>query len=414
MFDVDRWVEIFSSMRRHKLRTFLTALSVWWGIFMLIILVGAGSGLENSAEYNFADDAKNSLWIFRGRTSKPFQGLPVGRRIQFTNEDTERLAREVPEIDHLTGRYYLSGDIVISYKMKSLSYRVTGVHPDHQILENTMMIRGRYINDMDIKEARKVCIIGDVVRKALFEDTDKSIVGEEVSIGGIKYTVVGEYTDQRENETRVIYVPLSTCQKIFSGSDRVHQLMMTLGDATYEESVEIESQIRSSFATAHKFDPTDDQALYVNNDLENYQEFRTVIGFIKGFIWFVGIGSIIAGVIGVSNIMLIIVKDRTKEIGIRKALGATPTSIVAMILQESIFITAIAGYLGLLAGFGLIYGINYFMKINELETEFFRDPQVNFTVVMAALLLLVLSGALAGLFPAMKASKINPVTAMKS
>ena len=344
MFDLDRWSEIFTSIRRHKLRTFLTALSVWWGIFMLIILVGAGSGLENSAEHSFADDAINSLWIFRGRTSLPYQGLPVGRRIQFKNEDTERLQKEIPQIDHMSGRYYLSGDIVISYKMTSLSYRVTGVHPDHQILENTKIVRGRYINDRDIIEARKVCLIGDVVKKALFEGIDSSIIGEEVTIGGIPYTVVGEYTDQRENETRLVYVPISTCQKLFAGNDHVHQIMVTLGDATFKESQKIEKQVRASLAAAHKFDPEDEQAIYINNDLENYREFRTVIGFIKGFIWFVGIGSIIAGVIGVSNIMLIIVKDRTKEIGIRKAMGATPYSIVAMILQESIFITAVAGY----------------------------------------------------------------------
>ena len=414
MFDADRWVEIFSSMRRHKLRTFLTALSVWWGIFMLIILVGAGSGLENSAEHSFADESKNSLWIYRGRTSKPYQGLPVGRRIQFTNDDTKRLKDEVPEIDHLTGRYYLSGDIVISHKMKSLSYRVTGVHPDHQVLENTIMVRGRYINNRDVAEARKVCIIGDVVKKALFGEEDQIIVGEEVVIGGIKYTVVGEFTDQRESETRIVYVPITTCQKIFSGSDRVHTLMMTIGDASFQESVEIEERVRASFAQAHKFDASDDQAIYINNDLENYREFRTVIGFIKGFIWFVGIGSIIAGVIGVSNIMLIIVKDRTREIGVRKALGATPRSIVAMILQESVFITSIAGYLGLLSGFAVIYGINYFITENELESEFFRDPEVNFMVVLSALFLLVISGALAGLFPALKASRINPVDAMKS
>ncbi len=413
MFDVDRWAEIFSSMRRHKLRTFLTALSVWWGIFMLIILVGAGSGLENSAEHNFEDDAKNSLWIFRGRTSMPYQGLPVGRRIQFTNADADNLSMDIPEIDHLTGRYYLSGDVIITYKMKSRSYRVTGVHPDHQILENTMMVEGRYINERDIEAGRKVCIIGDVVKKALFEDINQSIVGEKVNIGGIKYTIVGEFTDQRENETRTVYVPISTCQRLFGGTDRLHQIMMTIGDASYAESVAIEKRVRNTLAASHKFNPADDQAIYINNDLENYREFRTVIGFIKGFIWFVGIGSLIAGVIGVSNIMLIIVKDRTKEIGIRKAMGATPWSIVAMILQESVFITAIAGYLGLLAGFSLVYGINYVITTNELESEFFRDPQVNFSVVIAAILLLVISGALAGLFPALKAAKINPVIAMK-
>ncbi|MCB0669953.1 MAG: ABC transporter permease [Saprospiraceae bacterium] len=413
MFDVDKWLEIFSSIRRHKLRTFLTALSVFWGILMLIILVGAGSGLENSAEYNFQDDAVNSIWIFRGRTSMPYKGLPVGRSIQFDNEDYERVDNEIEEVDHLTARYYLSGDVIIGYKGKSLSYRVIGVHPDHQVLENTMMVRGRYINQRDIDEARKVCLIGDVVKNALFPDTSASIIGEPVTIGGIQYTVVGEYTDQRENETRIVYVPISTCQKIFTGSDRIHQLMMTVGDATFEESKVIEGSVRQLLADHHKFDIKDEQAIYINNDLENYREFRTVIGFIKGFIWFVGIGSIIAGVIGVSNIMLIIVKDRTREIGIRKAMGATPWSIVSMILQESIFITAIAGYIGLLVGFGIVYGINALMQKYNVEAEFFRDPQVNFGVVVLAMLILVISGALAGLLPALKAARINPVVAMK-
>lgn len=413
MFDIDKWSEIFSSIRRHKLRTFLTALSVFWGILMLIILVGAGSGLENSAEYNFQDDAVNSIWIFRGRTSMPYKGLPVGRFIQFDNDDFNRVDQQVEEVDHLTARYYLSGDVIIGYKNKSLSYRVIGVHPDHQILENTKVIRGRYINDKDIKDARKVCLIGDVVKKALFPDSTASIVGEPVTIGGIQYTVVGEYTDQREDETRIVYVPITTCQKIFSGSDRIHQLMMTVGDATFAESKVIEDEVRQLLADHHKFDVKDRQAIYVNNDLENYREFKMVIGFIKGFIWFVGIGSIIAGVIGVSNIMLIIVKDRTREIGIRKALGATPWSIVSMILQESIFITAIAGYAGLLVGFGIVYGINALMEKYQVEAEFFRNPEVNFGVVILAMFILVISGALAGLLPALKASKINPVVAMK-
>ncbi|MCB0687126.1 MAG: ABC transporter permease [Saprospiraceae bacterium] len=401
-------------MRRHKLRTFLTALSVFWGILMLIILVGAGSGLENSAEYNFQDDAVNSIWIFRGRTSMPYKGLPPGRFIQFTNDDYNEVDKNIDEVDHLTARYYLSGDVVIGYKQKSLSYRVIGVHPDHQILENTNVVQGRYINDKDIAEGRKVCLIGDVVKKALFPDTSISIIGEPVTIGGIQYTVVGEYTDQRADETRIVYVPISTCQKIFAGSDRIHQLMMTVGDATFAESKIIEGKVRQLLADHHNFDVNDDQAIYVNNDLENYQEFRTVIGFIKGFIWFVGIGSIIAGVIGVSNIMLIIVKDRTREIGIRKALGATPRSIVSMILQESIFITAIAGYMGLLVGFGIVYGINALMLKYKVEAEYFRDPQVNFGVVIMAMLILVISGALAGLLPAIKAARINPVVAMKA
>jgi putative ABC transport system permease protein len=414
MFDIDKWSEIFDSIKRHKVRTFLTALSVWWGIFMLIILLGAGTGLENSAEHDFADDAKNSLWINRGRTSIPFKGLPTGRSIQFTNKDYDNLPREIPQIDHITGRYFLSGETILSYKQKSFSYSVRGVHPDHQFLEKTEMVYGRYINDKDIRDARKVCLIGDIVKNAFFE-TDEQIVGKNINIGGFDYTIVGEFTDMRENETRIVYVPISTCQKLFSGNrDRIHQLNVTAGDATYRESKQIEENIRNYFATTHKFDPKDDQALRIYNEFEGYREFKTVMAFIKGFIWFVGIGSIIAGVIGVSNIMLIIVKDRTKEIGIRKALGATPRSIIAMILQESILITAVAGYLGLICGFTIIYGLNALMEANEVEMEFFRNPEVNFGVVMLALCILVISGGLAGLIPAMKAAKINPIIAMKN
>lgn len=414
MFDLDKWSEIFSSIQRHKLRTFLTALSVFWGILMLIVLVGAGSGLQNSVEYNFQDDASNSLWLFRGRTSRPHLGLPVGRLIQFDNSDFERINREISEVDHLTGRYFLSGDVVIAHKDKSFSYRVTGVHPDHRVLENSKIIDGRYINDLDVSQARKVCIIGDVVREALFPDSTQSIVGELVNISGIPYTVVGAYTEQRESETRIVYVPISTTQKLFGSTDRIHQLMMTIGDATLKESKDIERRVRNILAEEHKFAPDDNQAVHIYNDLESYQEFRTVFGFINGFIWFVGIGSIIAGVIGISNIMLIIVKDRTREIGVRKALGATPRSIVTMILQEAVFITSIAGYAGLLVGFSIVYGINALMVSNDVEIEYFRNPQVDFGVVVLAMLLLVLSGAIAGLLPALRAARINPVIAMKN
>ncbi|MDH3650706.1 MAG: ABC transporter permease [Saprospiraceae bacterium] len=411
MFDLDKWNEIYDSIRRHKLRTFLTALSVWWGIFMLIILLGAGKGLENSVEHQFKDDAINSLWIYQGKTSLPFMGLPVGRRIFFDNGDYTTISK-MDGIEHLSGRYYLPGDVILSYKEKGLSYTVRGVHPDHQFLERTEIRDGRYINDNDIKEGRKVCLIGDIVKRALFDDQEK-IVGKEIRINGISYTVVGDYTDIRENETRIVYVPLSTCQNLFGGTDRIHQLMLTVGAASYQQSKVIEQQLRNSLAAVHKFDPNDEQAIRISNDLEEYREFRTVMTFIQGFIWFVGIGSIIAGVIGVSNIMLIIVKDRTKEIGIRKAMGATPRSIVSMILQESIFLTAVAGYLGLLVGFTVVYGIRYLMEANELEARYFRNPEVSFTLVLTALIILVISGALAGLFPALRAARIHPVEAMK-
>jgi putative ABC transport system permease protein len=413
IIDVDKWEEIFDTIRRHKLRTFLTALSVWWGIFMLIILLGAGSGLENSVMRNFGDDAINSLWMYRGMTSVEYNGLPPGRQINFSNVDYNMLKNDIPGIDHVTGRYYLRGDIVITRKQKSLSYSVRCVHPDHQVLENTLMPEGRFINQNDIDEFRKVCIIGRKVREAFYKEGEK-VIGTYLKIKDFKYQVVGVFDDTgNEREVEMIYIPISTCQKVYEGKDRIHQLMMTVGDADLEQSQKIEAHVRAQMASIHKFSIDDEQALYINNGIEDYAEFKMVMNFIQGFIWFVGIGSIIAGMIGVSNIMLIVVKDRTREIGIRKALGATPRSIISMVMQESVLITAIAGYIGLLMGFGLVYGLNSLMISNEVELEFFHNPEVRFSTVVIALLMLVICGALAGFLPAMQAVKVHPVTAMK-
>lgn len=414
MFDLDKWNEIFDSLQRHKLRTFLTALSVWWGIFMLIILMGAGKGLQNSVEHNFRDDALNSIWVYRGKTSEPYQGLPAGRQIQFTNADYDLISERIEGVEHTTGRYYMWGEYVVKRDNNALSFDVRSIHPGHQYLENTIMLEGRYINEMDIQKFRKVCIIGTKVQEGFFKGGENPI-GKYINIKGIEWKIVGIYTDEgHENEVRKIYLPITTAQKVYEGTDRIHQLMMTVGDATVEESKKIEQQLREEFALLHKYSANDKQAIYVNNNLEQYQEFQTVFAFINGFLWFVGIGSIIAGVIGVSNIMLIIVKDRTKEIGIRKALGATPRSIVSMIVQEAILITSVAGYIGLLSGFGLVYGIDALMVQNDIEVEFFRNPEIDFHVILIALIFLVISGALSGLIPAIQAVRINPVIAMKS
>ncbi|MCB0640473.1 MAG: ABC transporter permease [Phaeodactylibacter sp.] len=412
MFDFDKWQEILDSLRRHRLRTLLTALSVWWGIFMLVILLGAGNGLQNSFEHNFRDDALNSLWIYRGTTSEPYKGLPVGRRVQFTNADYE-MVKQTEGIEHITGRYYLGGEYVVKRKNKTLSYDVRSVHPDHQYLENTLTTEGRFLNTADVRKSRKVCAIGRIVADELFEPGEP-IIGEYVNVRSVEYKVVGVFDDNGpESEVRKIYIPITTAQRVYEGTDRVHQLMVTVGEIGLEGSKKIEDELRTKFAARHNFSPSDRQAIRIYNNIEEYEEFQTIFTFIKGFIWFVGIGSIIAGVIGVSNIMLIVVKDRTKEIGIRKAMGATPGSIISMILQEAVFLTATAGYLGLLCGFSLVYGIQQFMVSNEIEVEFFYNPEVNFGTVITALLILVICGALAGLIPAMQAVRINPVQAMK-
>jgi len=414
MIDYDKWAEIFSSIKRHKLRTILTALSVWWGIFMLVLLIGLGNGLQNSVKHNFNDDAVNSLWVYPGRTTMPYKGLPAGRFIRMTNADYDLIKTKIEEIDHITARFYLSGEFTVQYQRKNLSYNIRCIHPDHQVLENTVMTQGRFINNKDLDEFRKVCIIGTKVADDFFgKEIDP--IGESITIKGIDFKIVGVFTDEgSKRELETIYLPISTTQRMESANGRINQLMMTMGDLSLNETFKIEQRIRKELALLHKFDVNDRQALYINNQAEEYQEFQTVFSFIKGFLWFVGIGSILAGVIGVSNIMLIVVKDRTKEIGVRKAMGATPNSILSMIMQESVFLTAIAGYIGMISGFAIIYGLNYLLVANDLEGEYFRNPEVDFMTILYALILLVVSGALAGLIPAMQAVRINPVVAMKS
>ncbi|MCG8327046.1 MAG: ABC transporter permease [Chitinophagales bacterium] len=407
MIDFDKWQEILSSIRRHPMRTALTALGVFWGIFMLIILLGAGKGLQNGVEYEFRDDAINSIWIRRGVTSIPYNGLPKGRSISFSNEDYNMLAESFDGVEHLTGRYYLSGDQTASYGDKQLSFNTRSVHPGHQYLENTIMMSGRYINDTDIEEFRKVAVIGKIVQQDLFGEEDP--LGKEIAIGGIVYKVVGTYRDTGgENEMRTIYIPISTAQRVYAGTNEVHQIMFTTGDLSIEEVKQLEHEVRAAFARRHEFDVEDRRAIYLSSAIEEFQRFNQLFASIRGFVWFVGIGSIFAGIIGVSNIMLIVVKDRTREIGIRKALGATPYSIVSMILQEAIVITAVAGYFGLLAGVGVI------SLLSSMEVDFFRNPRVDIWVGVVATIVLVIAGALAGLMPAMKAARIHPIEAMRT
>ena len=358
MFDYDKWQEIFDSLKRHKLRTFATALAVWWGIFMLVILLGAGNGLRNSAERDFADDAINSLYVWTSRTSKPYKGYKAGRWIQFHNEDLKAVKTNVEGVEYMSGRYFPSSRYMTEYNGKALNFRMRAVEPDYQKIEYSQMTKGRYINQVDMRQKRKVAIIGDIAKDKLF-GVDKTALGEYVKINGTKFQIVGVFTDaSSKREREYIYMPLATAQSVFDKEDRVHGMVITVTDETLEGSNAIADNVRRELAAINNFDPEDTQAVGIWNNIEGYREFKMIFSGFSFFIWFVGIGSIIAGVVGVSNIMLITVKDRTKEIGIRKALGTTPWSIVSMILQESIFLTAIAGYLGLIMGFSIIYKDN--------------------------------------------------------
>jgi len=408
IIDRDKWQEIFSTINKNKLRTFLTGFSVAWGIFMLIILLGSGQGLQNGVQHQFADDATNSLWVYAGQTTKAYKGTNAGRRIQFTNRDYNRTKTLDRHIDHITGRFYV-GNKQISYKNNYGSYDIRAVHPDHKYLENTIITQGRFLNRLDIDHFNKVIVIGDIVRKDLFKNGEKAM-GEYVKVGNIPFKIIGVFEDKGGNsEMRKVYIPVSTAQRVFNGADHLNQVMFTVGDATLKQTKTIENKLREEFAAFHHFDPADQRAIHINNDLDNYQKVMNLFLGIRIFIWIIGIGTIIAGIVGVSNIMMIVVKERTKEVGVRKALGATPGSIVGLILLESVIITSMAGYIGLMAGVGLLELVSKFMP----PSDFFRNPQANINIAVMAMILLVIAGAIAGFIPARKAASIKPIEALR-
>ncbi len=405
MLSLDQWQEIFSTIRKNKLRTFLTGFSVAWGIFMLVILLGSGNGLAKGVMYNFSD-AKNSIWMGGGQTSKAYKGLNAGRRIQLTNKDLELVSDRFKDIDNLSARYGIWGNNVISYKSNYGDFQIQAIHPGHQVTEAIELLEGRLLNKLDIKEYRKVAVIGRAVREQLFKDDNP--VGKYIQVRGIPFQVIGVFDDIHEGETTRLYIPISLAQKTFVTKNQIGALTFTAGDATVDESSQMIEEIKMMLARKYNFDPEDTRALWDWNALKDYQQMQALFKGINLFVLIIGIFTIIAGIVGVSNIMLIVVKERTKEIGIRKAIGARPASIIWLILQESILITAIAGYLGLVAGVALLEVITNMMP----ATDFFRNPGVNFKVAISATVMIVIAGAIAGFIPARKAANIQPVVAL--
>ncbi len=407
MFNLDNWQELYSTIKKNKLRTFLTGFSVAWGIFMLIILLGAGQGLENGIRYQFEDDAKNSIWLFPGETSKSFDGMKSGRRIQFTNLDFDRILQSISHVENISGRFFISGAVNIMYGSEYGSFNIRCVHEDYKVIENTKIIEGRYLNGKDLSEYRKVAVIGKLVKKELFKD--QNALGKIIKLNGIAFKVVGVFEDSGgDEEMRNIYLPISTAQRVFNGANKINQLMFTT-TASVEETKKIETNLKKMFAQNHRFDPEDEKALYIRNMLENFNQVQNLFLGIKVFVWIIGIGTIIAGIVGVSNIMMITVKERTRELGVRKAIGATPFSIIFMILLESIVITTVAGYFGLVSGVGLLEIIS----MNLEASDFFRNPEVSISVAVSATTLLIIAGSLAGFFPALKAARIRPIEALR-
>jgi putative ABC transport system permease protein len=408
MFSLDNWQEIFDTIRSNKLRTFLTGFSVAWGIFMLVILLGSGNGLANGVEYQFRDDAINSIWIRSGQTSLPYQGLKPGRDVRFTNRDYDRIREEVDGVEHITARYFIEGNLVVSYRDESGSYNIRSVHPGHRYLEKTEIVAGRYLDRLDLEHYRKVAVVGVGVRDTLFGGADP--IGEYLKVNGIAFKVVGVFEDAGgEGEEARIYLPITTAQRTFGGRDEVEQIMYTTGDASLEQSRRMAEESRLLLAARHRFAPDDPRAVFVRNNTEEFYRFQSLMRGIRLFVWIIGVGTLLAGVVGVSNILMIAVRERTKEIGVRKALGATPGSILGLVLQESVLITAVAGYVGLVLGVFLLEMVSASLP----EAGVFRNPEVDLRVALWATALLVVAGTVAGYFPARKAARIRPIEALR-
>ena len=407
MFFIDRWEEIFSTIRKNKLRTFLTGFSVAWGIFMLIILLGSGYGLENGVRQEFEGDATNTLWVNQGITSMPYQGYKPGRFIQFTNSDYDA-TKTMEDVEHISGRFAIWENNTISYKNEYGAFDIFCIHPGYGVVESLKPIKGRFLNDVDVSEFRKVVSIGRLVDEALFKGEDP--IGKYIQVAGIPFKVIGVFLYfGGDRDLSRIYIPISTAQMVYNRGNRLGTMTITIGDASVERSEEMVNQLRKDLSQRHHFDPEDQRAVFIWNNMENYTRFMTLFSNIRLFIWIIGIGTIIAGIVGVSNIMMIVVKERTKEIGIRKSMGATPGSIIGLILLESVLITAFAGYIGLVGGVGLLELVSKFVP----GSGYFANPEVNINVALGATGILILAGALAGFVPARKASSVKPVVALR-
>lgn len=416
LFDVENWMEIFSSIKKNKLRTFLTGFSISWGIFMFCILLSSGNGLRNGLSSNFGSRSQNSIQYWGNQTSIPYGGLPNNRSISLDDQDVHFLETQVPEAENISptiGTY-----LPVTYQgYSTTASSFTGVYPNYRQI-NGVSIKdnlGRFVNDMDIKEKRKVVVINQRLREILFRDEDP--VGKLILAGGLSYKVIGVFEEETWGNEDKAYIPFSTAQLLYFGGKGMAEISFTLKDLdTKEENEAFETDFRKKLSVLHLFSPDDQRAIGMWNQLRNFLEFNGMFNATSAFIWIIGIGTLIAGVIGVSNIMLITVRERTREIGIRKALGAKPSSILGSILLESVFITSVFGYIGMFLGVGLGELVTWILSSPGMEemSKTFKNPSIDVNVAIGAMLILIVSGLFAGYFPAWKAVKISPVEAMRT
>ena len=415
---IDIFQEIIGTLKRNKLRTALTGFAVAWGIFMLIVLLGAGNGLMNAFELQSGNMSMNSMEIWPGQTSMPYKGLKEGRNIKLTEKELE-LTRGMKE--HITHASAIisQGGVNVSNKQDHLSIQLTGVMPNYPETNGLQLKEGRFINQLDMQQKRKVIVIHEKTARMLFDDDTSKAIGKYLNASGIPYLVVGIYTSMLEEFSPTAYLPYSTLQLIYNKGDAIGSIVfLTQGITDLAGSETFEQAYRTAIGKAKQFDAEDRSAIHVWNRFTQYLQQQTASDLLRTSIWVIGIFTLLSGIVGVSNIMLITVKERTREFGIRKALGAKPTSILWLIIAESITITTFFGYIGMVAG---ILATEYMNSISGEQVvdlgvgsaTVFVDPTVDIHIAIQATLTLIIAGTLAGFFPARKAVMIRPIEALR-
>lgn len=415
MFDFDSLREIFATIKKNKLRTFLTGISIAWGIFMLIVLLGAGNGFKNGVTSNFSDRAQNSIRMWPGWTSVPYKGLPANREIKFDEKDYDLIKNKLPHVEFVSAT--VSKSATISYDKEYGAWELNGIAPDAAKINNIRVDagNGRFINIADVRTKRKVIVISTEMKDVLFKGQDP--LGKYVIADKLAFQVIGVYKDKGGRSNAPAYLPFTTAQTLYNKGYGFRMLEFTVVGLNSEQAnLDYEELLRQKMGALHGFNPTDRSALYMWNNAKESLQAESIFSGINIFIWIIGLASLMAGIVGVGNIMLITVKERTKEIGIRKALGASPISILKLIIFESILITGFFGFLGMMAGIGLTESIAAAITSGGGGDgpSVFMDPTVSVGVVLGATAILISAGVLSGLIPASKAVRISPIEAMRA
>lgn len=405
--------EILYSLQRNKLRTTLTAFGVFWGIFMLVLLLGSGKGLQRGLEKGFSSDVRDSLWIRTTKTSVPYKGLALGRKVQLTESDITAIRQMVPSVGLISAENSSGSTRLVTYEQNSGTFTLLGAGKNYFEIKRYQEYRmGRKLNNLDDDEQRKVAVIGTVVKDRLFGD--KNPLGEQIVVNGVNFKVVGVFYDSgwEGRMSERLYIPLSTFQKTFGVGENIS--VITVTPAPGYTGDDVAKDIEAVLKQRHNIAPEDRKAIFVFDLAKQSAQISGTLNAITWFIWFVGLGTLTAGIVGISNIMIITVQERTVEIGIRKALGAPPWNIIRTILLEAVLVTAVAGYMGLVLAVGLLELVNYAMTSMNIDLRFFSRPEVDFSVAVVSLIILVGCGVLAGFFPAWHAARISPIEAMRA